>query len=278
MRSDSADERPRALRRVAARAPQRDVLLACVLVSEAHNAHCDSSRQRVPRVRGFFLEARPLADYAASCAMLEETVPTTFCTTDIPSEVFEHFVGEPVLAFDTETSGLSPHDDALLLVQVADRAGHVAIVQHPSRDGNLSRLLGSSNARCLFHFARFDVAFLARHLGVVPRHIGCTKIAARIVGGFDERTSLESLARGLLGVVLDKSFELKTSNWGAAKLTEAQLEYAARDVLFLPKIWEILAERLDVLGRMEFAEECFAAVQVLARADALGLPRLFDHH
>jgi ribonuclease D len=178
-----------------------------------------------------------------------------------------------VVAIDTETLGLVPHRDRLCLVQLSPGNGTADIVQVP-RGGceapNLRRLLADPEVVKLFHFARFDVAVLFQAFGVMPSPLYCTKIASRLVRTYTDRHGLKDLVKDLLGIDLSK--QQQSSDWGADTLSEAQLAYAASDVLHLHE----LKARLDVLlareDRAAIARACFDFLPTRARLDLGGWP------
>jgi ribonuclease D len=161
------------------------------------------------------------------------------------------------VAVDTETMGLRPERDRLCLVQLSSGDGTVHLVQFNNQfeAPNLKRLMTDPSVVKLFHFARFDVAVLKAYLGVDVNPIWCTKIASKLVRTFTDRHGLKDLVRELLGVELSK--QQQSSDWGAPELTEAQLEYAASDVLHLHALQTKLTEMLVREGRLELAEACF---------------------
>src|SRR5918997_1829789 len=138
----------------------------------------------------------------------------------------------PAIAIDSETLGLNPHRDRLCVVQISTGDGSADVVQI-LRDGprpeNLIRVLGDESVLKIFHFARFDLAVLFHYLGVMPRPVYCTKVASKLARTYTDRHGLKDLVRELLGVELSK--EQQSSDWGAEQLSEAQLSYAASDVL-----------------------------------------------
>ncbi len=175
------------------------------------------------------------------------------------------------VAVDTETMGLKPGRDRLCLVQLSPGDGTADIVrigQGQTSAPNLARLLGDPQIVKVFHFARFDVAMLKYGLGIDVAPLWCTKIASRLTRTYTDRHGLKDLARDLLGI--DMSKQQQSSDWGAAELSEAQLEYAAADVLNLLAIKEAMEARLVREGRLELAEACFAFLPVRARLDLLG--------
>ena len=175
------------------------------------------------------------------------------------------------VAIDTETMGLDPRRDRLCLVQLSPGDGTADIVQIPAtlpQPANLKRLLADPSVSKIFHFARFDVATLFNAFGVMPTPLFCTKIASRLTRTYTDRHGLKDLVRELLGVELSK--QQQSSDWGAAELTEAQLTYAASDVLHLHALKEKLETLLVREGRDGLAEACFRFPPERARLDLAG--------
>lgn len=175
------------------------------------------------------------------------------------------------VAIDTETLGLNPHRDRLCVVQLSNGDGSADVVQIAAgqRDApNLKTLFGDPAVTKIFHFARFDLAVLYHAFGVMPAPVYCTKIASRLVRTYTDRHGLKDLVRELLGIDLSK--QQQSSDWGADSLTEAQLAYAASDVLHLHE----LRARLDVLlareHRTELASACFGFLPARSRLDLEG--------
>lgn len=184
------------------------------------------------------------------------------------------------VAVDTETMGLNPERDPLCLVQLSAGDGNAHIVQLDRatyRAPNLRALMGDQNVLKIFHFARFDVATIQRHLGVVTSPVYCTKVASKLVRTYTDRHGLKDLARELVNI--DMSKQQQSSDWGADKLSEAQLAYAASDVLYLHEIKSILDGMLAREGRTELAKACFAFLPVRAALDLAGWPEedIFAH-
>lgn len=163
------------------------------------------------------------------------------------------------VAIDTEAMGLNPHRDRLCLVQLcgADQVCHlVQFAEGEFAAPNLVNLLRDKKITKIFHFARFDLAMLKHYLGVTVEPVYCTKIASRLARTFTDRHSLKDLSRELLGVEMSKIEQ--SSDWGAAKLSEAQLKYAASDVIHLHQIAATLDAMLKREGRQDLAAACFA--------------------
>ena len=175
------------------------------------------------------------------------------------------------VAIDTETLGLNPHRDRLCVVQLSPGDGTADVVQIPvgAADApNLKRLLADPAILKIFHYARFDVAVLFNALGVMPAPIYCTKIASRLTRTYTDRHGLKDLARELLGV--DMSKQQQSSDWGAESLSEAQVAYAASDVLYLHALKDKLDMMLAREGRTDLAQACFRFLPDRARLDLMG--------
>ncbi len=177
----------------------------------------------------------------------------------------------PVIAVDTETMGLDPKRDRLCVVQLSSGDGTAHLVQiarGQTEAPNLVRVLGDPDVLKLFHFARFDIAALQNALRVVTAPVYCTKIASRLVRTYTDRHGLKDLARELLGIEVSK--QQQSSDWGARTLSDAQMAYAASDVLHLHAMKERLDAMLAREERVAEAEACFAFLPVRARLDLLG--------
>jgi ribonuclease D len=174
-------------------------------------------------------------------------------------------------AVDTETMGLDIHRDRLCVVQLSPGDGSADVVQIAAEAAdapNLKRLLGDPAILKIFHFARFDLAALYKTFGVMPEPVYCTKVASRLTRTYTDKHGLKDLVREVLGIEVSKQQQL--SDWGAEKLTDAQVAYAASDVLHL----HALREKLDVLiareGRSALAAACFRFLPDRARLDLAG--------
>lgn len=186
----------------------------------------------------------------------------------------------PIVAIDTETLGLNPHRDRLCLVQLSSGDGRAHLVQidrHKFEAPNLKALLADRSVTKLFHFARFDVAVLKKFLGVDVEPVYCTKIASKLTRTYTDRHGLKDLCRELLGIDLSK--QQQSSDWGSDELSEAQLQYAASDVLYLHQLKKRLDGMLEREGRKEIAEACFRFLPTRAALDLAGWPEddIFAH-
>ncbi len=175
------------------------------------------------------------------------------------------------VAIDTETMGLDPQRDRLCVVQLSPGDGSADVVQIAAGQKhapNIERLLADRSILKLFHYGRFDIGMLYKAFGVMAEPVYCTKIASRLARTYTDRHGLKDLARELLGVDLSK--QQQSSDWGADALSDAQVAYAATDVLHL----HALKERLDTMlareGRRELAEACYRFLPDRVRLDLAG--------
>ncbi len=204
---------------------------------------------------------------------------------DLTEEQLAGYLGESEIAVDTETMGLKPRRDRLCVVQLCDRAGRAVLVQIPrelllsgrpeARAPRLRRLLEEPRVLKVFHFARFDVATLALHLGAASAPLYCTRTASKLVRTYTERHGLKDIALELLDVELDKA--VRHTDWSNPALRPEQVRYAISDVTLLLSLKDRLEDMLRREGRSELARECFAVIPTLARLDLMGYEDVFIH-
>lgn len=187
---------------------------------------------------------------------------------DLPDGVLANATA---VAIDSETMGLRLGRDPLCVVQLSDGGGdaHVVKLDRATYDApNLKRLLTDPNVTKIFHFGRFDIAMFWLHLGVVTAPVYCTKIASKLARTYTDRHGLKDVSRELLGVDMSKAQQ--SSDWGAARLSDDQIAYAASDVLHL----HALRERLDAMlvreRRDHLARACFEFLPHRALLDVAG--------
>lgn len=178
----------------------------------------------------------------------------------------------PVVAVDTEAMGLNAMRDNLTLVQVSSGDGTAHLVQLTRNYDcpNLKALLTDPKVLKIFHFARFDVVMMKRWMEITCAPIWCTKIASRLARTYTDRHGLKDVAREVAGVDMSKAQQ--SSDWGQDKLTDAQIQYAASDVLYLHQIKAGLEAMLEREGRLELAQACFSFLPVRADLDLAGWP------
>ncbi|MEP1208829.1 MAG: ribonuclease H-like domain-containing protein [Rhizobiaceae bacterium] len=175
------------------------------------------------------------------------------------------------VAIDTETLGLKPHRDRLCVVQLSPGNGDCDVVQiakGQSSAPNIEKLISDRSVLKLFHFGRFDIAVLYHAFGTLTENVYCTKIASRLTRTYTDRHGLKNLTQELLGVDLSKVQQ--SSDWAAEKLSDAQLSYAASDVLHLHELRTALDARLQREERSEIAQACFDFLPHRALLDLKG--------
>ncbi|QFT01117.1 Ribonuclease D [Labrenzia sp. THAF191b] len=175
------------------------------------------------------------------------------------------------VAVDSETLGLNPHRDRLCVVQLSPGDGSADVVQiarGQSEAPNLAALMTDTAKPKIFHFARFDVAVLQHYLNIQVSPIWCTKIASKLVRTYTDRHGLKDITRELLGVELSK--QQQSSDWAAETLSDAQLAYAASDVLHLHALKERLEMMLEREERSHIAQACFDFLPTRAELDLKG--------
>ena len=175
------------------------------------------------------------------------------------------------VAIDTETLGLVPRRDRLCVVQLSPGDGSADVIRiaaGQTQAPNLVALLSDTTKQKIFHFGRFDIAVLFHTFGVTTTPVFCTKIASRLTRTYTDRHGLKDNLKELLEVDVSKAQQ--QSDWAAATLSQAQLEYAASDVLHLHALRDKLMERLVRDGRLEHARACFEFLPTRAKLDLLG--------
>lgn len=196
---------------------------------------------------------------------------------DLPD--LQHYNVDAV-AIDTETLGLQPHRDRLCVVQISPGDGTADVIQIAKGQKtapNLVKLLQNDAITKIFHFGRFDLAVLALTFGVMPKPVFCTKIASKLTRTYTDRHGLKEICSELLDVNISK--QQQSSDWAAEQLSQAQIEYAASDVLYLHRLKAVLEQRLLREGREKVAKSCFDFLPTRAELDLLGWPEtdIFAH-
>ncbi|MFD3188830.1 ribonuclease D [Sedimentitalea sp. HM32M-2] len=186
----------------------------------------------------------------------------------------------PAVAIDCETMGLNPYRDRLCVIQMSSGDGDAHIVQvarGQTAAPNLCAMLENPEVLKLFHFGRFDIAAMYHAFGALAAPVYCTKIASRLIRTYTDRHGLKNLTQELLGIDISKQQQM--SDWGAAELTAAQLDYAASDVLHLHRLRDELDRRLAREQRTDIAQACFEFLPTRARLDLAGWPEtdIFAH-
>ena len=206
-------------------------------------------------------------------------LPIDVFDRDLSDAAFARYRAASDLAVDTETMGLNPHRDRLCLVQICDPDGYttaIRIERGQTEAPNLKQLLEAEGITKIFHFARFDLATLQHHLGIVTAPVFCTKIASKLARTYSPSHGLKSLVKELAGVELDKSQQ--SSDWGnAAALSEEQLSYAANDVRYLHELRIKLIEMLKREERWSMLQQCLTCLPTFVELDLRQYGSVFEH-
>ena len=193
-------------------------------------------------------------------------------TEDISDTLLKKYLGQSVVAVDTELDGLRLGRDQVRLVQVSDDKQNVSLVVTTPQYAppNLKKLLTAKDTCKIFHFAITDVAFLRLSLNIQVHPFVCTKVMSKVVRTYTEGHSLRHLAEELVGVKLEKQFQ--NTNWADPNLSSSQLKYAANDVLHLVEIYRRLQKMLSARGKLPSG---ITAAQLNERTQAC-LPTIVD--
>ena len=185
---------------------------------------------------------------------------------DLPEEVY---IGSSI-AIDTETTGLNLVRDRLCLIQICTEHNeiHLIKINKNSNSPVIFNILCNNKILKIFHFARFDLAVLMKQFNCNISNVYCTKIASKLARTSTDNHSLKTLVLNYLSIDIPK-FE-QTSDWGSHELSDAQLEYAATDVLYLHKLKNILDGILIREGRDKLAKDMFNFLPKLSFLDLEG--------
>lgn len=193
---------------------------------------------------------------------------------DLPPSIADAMCAAGVVAVDTETSGLNWATESLHMCQLCtDETGPVLLRRVRQFPRQLARVLGAADVTKVFHFAPFDLRFLEAGWGVRVANIECTKTASKLLEPelLPADHSLQSLLSRHLGVTIEKG-PVRTSDWGAARLTDSQVAYAATDVIHLVALADYLRERLKDADRADLFAQVCAYMPLDAHLEVSGFP------
>jgi ribonuclease D len=195
--------------------------------------------------------------------------PIRYHVGDISAADAQRYTG--AIAIDTETLGLVPRRDRLCVVQLSPGDGSADVIKIAAGQKhapNLAAMMEDGTRQKIFHYGRFDIAVLFQTFGVTTQNVFCTKIASRLTRTYTDRHGLKDNLKELLEIDISKVQQ--SSDWAAETLSQAQLEYAASDVLHLHALRDKLMFRLTRDGRLSHAEACFAFLPTRSKLDLLG--------
>ncbi len=195
---------------------------------------------------------------------------------DLPDEI--NLDDKKSLAIDSEFSGLNVNRDKLYLVQISsgNNDAHIIQLNRENYDApNLKRLLVNKNIEKIFHFARADMTFIKKYLGINVNNVQCTKIMSKIARSYSDKHGLKDLAKEFLSIELSKQFQ--SSDFGGS-LNEKQLKYCASDVIYLHKIFSKLKDILIRENRYHLYEQTIEFIHTRVDLDlALFTEDIWSH-
>jgi ribonuclease D len=198
---------------------------------------------------------------------------------DLTAELADAFSHSSRIAWDVETSGLDWQHDRLGTCQIfADDVGVVVVRSLEGAPERLAALLGNPAVEKIFHHAPFDLRFMSHAWSIRPASIRCTKVASKLLSPNlpNSDHSLQSLALRYLGIYLPKG-PVRTSDWTTAHLSRVQIEYATRDVIHLPKLFDVLAGEIRARGLEELYNSCCDFLPALTEIQIGGYPDVFAY-
>ena len=142
------------------------------------------------------------------------------------------------ISVDCEFMGLNVERDKLCLVQIStgNNDAHIIKLNRESYNApNLKKILEDKKINKIFHYARADLLFIKKYLNVEVANINCTKIMSKIARSYSDKHGLKDLIKEFTGNDISKN--LQSSDFGG-DLTEKQLNYCAKDVIYLHQIYK----------------------------------------
>ena len=182
---------------------------------------------------------------------------------DLPDEI----TFSDKIAIDCEFTGLNIERDRLCLLQISSGQNDAHIIQLDKDNynaPNLKNILNDEKIGKLFHFARADLLFIKKYLGVDIKNVNCTKIMSKIARSYSDRHGLKDLIKEFIGI--DVSKQLQTSDFGG-ELTDKQLKYCAQDVVYLHKIYQSLKKILEREKRINLYQNTIKFINTRVELD-----------
>ena len=175
----------------------------------------------------------------------------------------------PVVACDSEFTGLTPGKDKLCLIQLCSaNSKEVHIVQlnrETYKNPKLAQLLTDVNIKKIFHYARKDLEMIKYYLKIDVKNIECSKLQSRIARGYSDQHSYKALVKEFIGIDISK--QKQSSDWGKKNLDPEQLKYSATDVFYLHKIHEELNKILIRENRIALYKEALKYLKIRVDLD-----------
>lgn len=175
----------------------------------------------------------------------------------------------PIVACDSEFTGLTPGKDKLCIIQlcsVNSKEVHIVQLNRENYEApNLIKLLTDKNIKKIFHYARKDLEMIKYYLKIDTLNVECSKIQSRIARGYSDQHSYKALVKEFIGIDISK--QKQSSDWGKKNLDPQQLKYSATDVIHLHKIHEELNKILFREDRMHLYKESLKYLKIRVDLD-----------
>ena len=176
------------------------------------------------------------------------------------------------IAIDCEFMGLNFNRDKLCIVQISSGKSDAHIVQLDRKNYNapiLKKILSENNIKKIFHYARADVGFIKKYLGVEVKNLEDTKIQSKLARSYSDKHGLKDLIKEFAGVDISKQYQ--SSDFGG-ELSAAQIKYCANDVLYLHKINDALNKILIREDRHSLYLDCLKFINTRVELDLASFP------
>ncbi len=171
------------------------------------------------------------------------------------------------ISVDCEFMGLNVERDKLCLVQISTgkNDAHIIKLNRESYNApNLKKILEDKKINKIFHYARSDLLFIKKYLNVEVANINCTKVMSKIARSYSDKHGLKDLVKEFTGNEISKG--LQSSDFGG-DLTEKQLNYCAKDVIYLHKIYDCLKKILIREERYELYSDAIKFIHSRVNLD-----------
>jgi ribonuclease D len=169
-------------------------------------------------------------------------------------KIVKIFEREKTIAVDLEADSMFHFKEKVCLIQVASKNRSIVIDPLQIKDlSSLKSIFAGHDIQKIFHGADYDVRSLFRDFNIETNNLFDTELACRYLG--IKETGLEAVLKKFFKINLDKKYQKK--DWSKRPLPQEMLDYAARDVIYLVPMAEILEKELDNKGRLSWVrEEC----------------------
>ena len=171
------------------------------------------------------------------------------------------------IAVDCEFMGLNVERDKLCLVQISTGKKDAHIIQLDRENyeaPNLKKVLQDRNVTKIFHYARADLLFIKKYLNITLENINCTKIMSKIARSYSDKHGLKDLIKEFVGIDISKN--LQSSDFGG-ELNEKQIQYCAKDVIYLHQVYNNLNNILIREKRVDLYKDAIKFINCRVNLD-----------